>query len=68
MDAITETIQKLYYTILPGDSIMANAVNIFPDPRYFPGVDGIVYVGADLEVKTLVQAYGLGIFPWPIES
>ena len=47
---------------------MANDINIFPDPRYFPGVDGIVYVGADLEVKTLVQAYSLGIFPWPIEG
>lgn len=47
---------------------MSTDVNIFPDPRYFPGVEGVVYVGADLEVKTLVQAYRLGIFPWPVEG
>ena len=27
--------------------------------------DGVVGVGADLEVGTLVAAYGRGIFPWP---
>ena len=27
--------------------------------------DGVVGVGADLEVGTLVAAYALGIFPWP---
>lgn len=47
---------------------MSTEINIFPDPRYFPGIDGIVYVGADLESKTLLQAYRLGIFPWPVEG
>ena len=27
--------------------------------------DGVVGVGADLEVGTLVAAYGCGVFPWP---
>jgi leucyl/phenylalanyl-tRNA--protein transferase len=41
---------------------------VFPNPRHFPGLDGIVYVGADLEQSTLVSAYRLGIFPWPVEG
>lgn len=46
----------------------SDAPNNFPDPRYFPGVDGIVFVGGDLEVETLLSAYRLGIFPWPVEG
>ena len=30
--------------------------------------DGVVGVGADLEVGTLVAAYTRGIFPWPHEG
>ena len=35
----------------------------FPDPRAAEG-DGLLAVGADLTVPTLLQAYRLGIFPW----
>ncbi len=40
----------------------------FPNPRHFPGIDGIVYVGGNLAVPTLLQAYSTGIFPWPVEG
>lgn len=40
----------------------------FPNPRHFPGIDGIVYVGGNLAVATLKQAYSTGIFPWPVEG
>ena len=35
----------------------------FPDPRTAEG-DGLLAVGGDLAVATLLQAYRLGIFPW----
>lgn len=28
--------------------------------------DGLVAIGGDLEVDTIIEAYKLGIFPWPI--
>jgi leucyl/phenylalanyl-tRNA---protein transferase len=37
------------------------------DPR-LADEDGVVGVGADLEVGTLVDAYRRGIFPWPHEG
>ncbi len=39
----------------------------FPDPRS-AGPDGLLAVGGNLEVPTLVEAYKLGIFPWPQEG
>lgn len=36
----------------------------FPDPRT-TDKNGIVAVGGDLEVDTLIDAYSHGIFPWP---
>jgi leucyl/phenylalanyl-tRNA---protein transferase len=39
----------------------------FPDPRTATE-DGIVAVGGDLEVATLIDAYSHGIFPWPQEG
>jgi leucyl/phenylalanyl-tRNA---protein transferase len=36
----------------------------FPDPAA-AGEDGLVGIGADLEPATLVDAYRMGIFPWP---
>ncbi|MEX2487202.1 MAG: leucyl/phenylalanyl-tRNA--protein transferase [Nitriliruptoraceae bacterium] len=36
----------------------------FPDPRS-ADEDGVVGVGADLHVATLVDAYRQGLFPWP---
>lgn len=39
----------------------------FPDPQKAPP-EGILAVGGDLEVDSLVLAYGQGIFPWPIED
>jgi leucyl/phenylalanyl-tRNA--protein transferase len=40
---------------------------IFPDPRT-AGEDGLLCVGGDLRVDTLVNAYSQGIFPWPQEG
>ncbi|MDX9730525.1 MAG: leucyl/phenylalanyl-tRNA--protein transferase [Bdellovibrionales bacterium] len=42
-------------------------VSRFPDPRE-AGEEGIVAVGGDLDVETLVDAYTHGIFPWPQEG
>jgi leucyl/phenylalanyl-tRNA--protein transferase len=36
----------------------------FPDPRTAPA-DGPLAYGGDLEAPTLLEAYRLGIFPWP---
>lgn len=36
----------------------------FPDPRSAPADEPLAY-GGDLEPATLVEAYSLGIFPWP---
>ncbi|MBN8539773.1 MAG: leucyl/phenylalanyl-tRNA--protein transferase [Deltaproteobacteria bacterium] len=41
--------------------------NVFPDPRS-AGPDGLVAIGGDLKVATLLEAYRLGIFPWPQEG
>lgn len=38
----------------------------FPDPSTAPA-DGPLAYGGDLEVTTLLEAYRLGIFPWPGE-
>ncbi len=40
---------------------------MFPDPRT-AGEDGLLCVGGDLRVDTLVSAYSQGIFPWPQEG
>jgi len=41
----------------------------FPDPWILPEEsDGLLYIGGNLHVETLVQAYSLGIFPWPLEA
>jgi leucyl/phenylalanyl-tRNA--protein transferase len=41
----------------------------FPDPWLLPvESDGLIYIGGNLAVDTLVQAYSLGIFPWPLEE
>lgn len=48
--------------------ISSESVN-FPDPSILPeDSDGLVHVGGNLEVETLVKAYSLGIFPWPLEE
>lgn len=39
----------------------------FPDPEN-ASPEGIVAVGGDLEVETLLAAYRQGIFPWPVED
>lgn len=39
----------------------------FPDPRT-AGEDGLLCVGGDLRVETLLSAYSQGIFPWPQEG
>lgn len=39
-----------------------------PDPVGLAGSSGLVGVGADLAVETLVDAYRRGIFPWPHED
>lgn len=41
----------------------------FPDPWLLPEEsDGLIYIGGNLQVDTLVQAYSSGIFPWPLEE
>ena len=41
----------------------------FPDPWALPeNSDGLIFVGGNLEVETLSQAYAKGIFPWPLEE
>ncbi len=39
----------------------------FPDPRH-ASPEGIVALGGNLHVNTLLAAYRQGIFPWPIEG
>lgn len=39
----------------------------FPDPREATD-DGLLCIGGDLRVSTLVEAYSRGIFPWPQEG
>lgn len=39
----------------------------FPDPRA-TGKDGLLCIGGDLSVETLLEAYRLGVFPWPHEG
>ena len=39
----------------------------FPDPRR-ASPEGIVALGGNLQVDTLMTAYRQGIFPWPIEG
>jgi leucyl/phenylalanyl-tRNA--protein transferase len=45
----------------------AMRVSRFPDPREAT-VEGVVAVGGDLQVETLLDAYAHGIFPWPQEG
>lgn len=40
------------------------AILQFPDPRNAPA-DGLLAVGGNLQVDTLLTAYRQGIFPWP---
>ena len=41
----------------------------FPDPWLLPEEsDGLIYIGGNLSAETLLQAYSLGIFPWPLEE
>jgi leucyl/phenylalanyl-tRNA--protein transferase len=40
---------------------------LFPSPRRTTP-EGLVAVGGNLEVATLLEAYGKGIFPWPLEG
>jgi leucyl/phenylalanyl-tRNA--protein transferase len=41
----------------------------FPDPWLLPEEsDGLIYIGGNLAVETLILAYSQGIFPWPLEE
>lgn len=40
---------------------------VFPDVET-ANEDGLVAIGGDLEIDTLVEAYRHGIFPWPLSS
>ncbi len=40
-------------------------IDIFPDPD-LATPEGLVAVGGDFEVETLINAYKKGIFPWPM--
>jgi leucyl/phenylalanyl-tRNA---protein transferase len=41
--------------------------SIFPDPE-MADKDGLLCIGANLEINTLVDSYYHGIFPWPQEA
>lgn len=48
--------------------LSTNQVN-FPDPWILPEEsDGLIYIGGNLSTENLVQAYSMGIFPWPLEE
>jgi leucyl/phenylalanyl-tRNA---protein transferase len=41
----------------------------FPDPWILPPEsDGLIYIGGNLKPETLIKAYRVGIFPWPLEE
>ncbi len=40
----------------------------FPDPSRSREPNGIIAVGGDLTVETLLEAYRAGIFPWPMQG
>lgn len=42
-------------------------MGVFPDPK-LDYEEGLVGIGGDLQVSTLVEAYSKGIFPWPQEG
>lgn len=39
----------------------------FPDP-HSAGEEGLLCIGGDLSVDTLLAAYNIGVFPWPQEG
>ncbi len=40
----------------------------FPDPRLLQnGSEGLIFVGGNLEIETLVKAYRSRIYPWPYD-
>ena len=43
------------------------AIREFP-PVEFADADGLLAVGGDLEVESLLLAYRSGIFPWPVDE
>ena len=43
---------------------MAYERQMFPDPR-LAGEEGILCVGGGLDLQTLIEAYSIGVFPWP---
>ena len=55
----------LFYSIHQGD--LGEESADFPDPRS-AGEQGLLCVGGDLQVETLLRAYPRGIFPWPQEG
>ena len=46
----------------------AQSRKFFPNPRTTKTEEDILCVGGDLEPDILIEAYGLGIFPWPHEG
>ncbi len=40
----------------------------FPDPAQTRDSSGVVAIGGDLSVDSLLEAYSFGIFPWPHEG
>lgn len=40
----------------------------FPNPWTFETLEDVIAVGGELTAKNVVQAYKLGIFPWPHED
>ncbi|MCT4641408.1 MAG: leucyl/phenylalanyl-tRNA--protein transferase [Bacteriovoracaceae bacterium] len=41
--------------------------SIFPDPS-LADENGLLAIGADLSIETLIDAYTHGVFPWPVDK
>lgn len=48
----------------PNQKLFLEKRKIFPDPAK-PTLDGIVAMGEEWKLETLLEAYSFGIFPWP---
>lgn len=43
-------------------------MTLFPDPRKCRNPEGILATGGELTPEILLEAYGSGIFPWPVDD
>lgn len=48
----------------PAEFVMSAVIN-FPDPWTTETLEDVIAVGGELNTENLINAYSLGIFPWP---